>query len=656
MKAIFWKEAREKALWALLGLLVISGCLCLALTVVSHRNDRSFGSSDIHTFMSESVQLTMIYGCPAIGLMLGFLATIGDSRRDRWGFLVHRPIRRQAIFAGKAFAGLLLYVLATAIPWLCAAGWAAWPGHLAAPFLPQMLLPGVADITIGMAWFFAGMLIGIRQARWWGSRLLPLGLVLIVSLAATNARTWAWAMVIASSSVLTLLLAAWGSFLVGGATARQPLTTRWATGVSLIAGLWVVLWVCAMIPCAILTIYEETQRYSYAMDRNGNPVLVTEKGWYVTDISDLSGKTISGYNGKYRRRYSDDAFLLDTDGFYAKYTPFGYHWEYSLLFPLCSGQVQTNAYYVHHNRLIWYYDQQTRLLTDRLGANGWESRTTSLQPFLAKPVYIPWYSDFIYEDGVYHLFYSPEPGQLSKVWTPDQGEVVLVRNSMDVNGRTKIVLLTNRRLLVFSCELLRGLEVDWWNQPLAVINMPQDVKQAREVTYGWGGKPGERLAVLQQDESGQGKAFQADVRTSKVDHLVDLPALHKSTRVSQKVQYQIGAFLWPWMWTVNQELRKNALDNPEVLIASACWLVFGMMVCQCLLARYQRNLATKITWAGLSIALGPVTVLTMLCLRDWPARERCEGCGKMRAVDQMTCGHCQAAWPAVRRDGTEVLA
>ena len=41
-----------------------------------------------------------------------------ELRRDQWAALLHRPVPRGTIFFGKVIAGLLLYLLATAIPFL----------------------------------------------------------------------------------------------------------------------------------------------------------------------------------------------------------------------------------------------------------------------------------------------------------------------------------------------------------------------------------------------------------------------------------------------------------------------------------------------------------------------------------------------------------
>jgi hypothetical protein len=60
-------------------------------------------------------------------------------------------------------------------------------------------------------------------------------------------------------------------------------------------------------------------------------------------------------------------------------------------------------------------------------------------------------------------------------------------------------------------------------------------------------------------------------------------------------------------------------------------------------------------WAVGAFLLGPFGVLTLVSLRDWPARERCPGCGKPRVVTNQHCEHCGAGFPAPAHDGTEIF-
>jgi hypothetical protein len=60
-------------------------------------------------------------------------------------------------------------------------------------------------------------------------------------------------------------------------------------------------------------------------------------------------------------------------------------------------------------------------------------------------------------------------------------------------------------------------------------------------------------------------------------------------------------------------------------------------------------------WTTASVLLGPAGVLTLVALRDWPAREPCSTCGRKRVVNREHCEYCGAPFAPPARDGTEVF-
>ena len=114
--------------------------------------------------------------CAIFGAVLGWLQIHNERHRDLWAFLVHRPVTRTEILLGKIIAGLVLYTLGGGL----AAGWlyrlGGIPGHVAAPFQWAMLCRSPALFLSGIVFYFAGMLTGLRQARWYASRTFGLGL------------------------------------------------------------------------------------------------------------------------------------------------------------------------------------------------------------------------------------------------------------------------------------------------------------------------------------------------------------------------------------------------------------------------------------------------------------------------------------------------
>jgi ABC-type transport system involved in cytochrome c biogenesis ATPase subunit len=146
------------------------------------------------------------------------------------------PDRRAGDLSRGERAGLSLLFAAVGLPYLLAVAWAALDGKLGAPFYPGMAAPGVLDLLAGAMYFFAGMLVGQREARWYGSRILVLGIPLVASgLTWIVPEYWQAALVVLLGTAITAT-AAWGTFRAGGAAAPQPWISRAALGSMVFTG------------------------------------------------------------------------------------------------------------------------------------------------------------------------------------------------------------------------------------------------------------------------------------------------------------------------------------------------------------------------------------------------------------------------------------
>ena len=50
----------------------------------------------------------------------------------------------------------------------------ATPGHFAIPFVPGLAVPGLADICIGVVYYFAALALALQRDKWIGLRAFPL--------------------------------------------------------------------------------------------------------------------------------------------------------------------------------------------------------------------------------------------------------------------------------------------------------------------------------------------------------------------------------------------------------------------------------------------------------------------------------------------------
>jgi len=107
-------------------------------------------------------------------IALGLRQSVGESIRDTFVFLLHRPVRRQRLIAVKLLTGAALYLVCAALPILVYAWWAATPRTHASPFFWSMTLSAWQAYVSLTAVYLGAFLSGLRPGRWMGTRLWPL--------------------------------------------------------------------------------------------------------------------------------------------------------------------------------------------------------------------------------------------------------------------------------------------------------------------------------------------------------------------------------------------------------------------------------------------------------------------------------------------------
>jgi hypothetical protein len=175
MKALAWKELRE-----VLGITAIALAAYMML-VASLMGARVFdwfpgmprGTREVpfigSEFMTFFTFVTVLYA-----IALGFRQSAWESTRGTYLFLLHRPVRREAIFLLKLAMGVGMFVLCASIPVLLYGVWAAIPGHHASPFEWSMT-EAAWEIILEIPMLYLGAFLSrLRPGRWFGTRLLPL--------------------------------------------------------------------------------------------------------------------------------------------------------------------------------------------------------------------------------------------------------------------------------------------------------------------------------------------------------------------------------------------------------------------------------------------------------------------------------------------------
>jgi len=104
-KPLLVKELRETVRWSPIGMIVV-GLLCW----------QSIPGSIFVSYRNVAVQFvyTVGIGAALVALAIGLLQSLGDTRSDARGFLLHRPISLRTIFAMKLLAGFTTYLICLA--------------------------------------------------------------------------------------------------------------------------------------------------------------------------------------------------------------------------------------------------------------------------------------------------------------------------------------------------------------------------------------------------------------------------------------------------------------------------------------------------------------------------------------------------------------
>jgi hypothetical protein len=208
MKALMLKELREIVAIAVLAL---AAYLALVMSLMGTKMFEwvpglPHGPEDI-PFTNSEFQPAFAVISGAFVLALGFRQSVRESARGTFLFLLHRPVARHQLLLTKLATGIVVYLLCASVPILLYAWWASVPGHHHSPFFWSMTGPAW-QLWFLMPLLYLGMFLsGLRPARWWGTRLLPLvASVLFVFL--LEVVQWWWFLGFPVAVILYVLLVA----------------------------------------------------------------------------------------------------------------------------------------------------------------------------------------------------------------------------------------------------------------------------------------------------------------------------------------------------------------------------------------------------------------------------------------------------------------
>jgi hypothetical protein len=683
MKSLIWKEWRENLRWAAVPPLLI----LLPMLLLGGPQEPVFGTGGA---------FLMFLIAALSGAALGFVQVFFESRGDQRALLLHRPLSRSRIFLAKVIAGTGVYLLAQGIPFLFVQLWMATPGHMAAPYHWRAGLPWLADILAGLVYYFAGMLTAQREARWYGSRSLGLAAAFLCTTLVWSLPEF-WHAVLAVAVLGTLVgVAAWGSFLAGGAYAPQPLVARAALAATLLAGLLVVSFVAKLV----VGEWYHSGRVSYdqRLDRQGRVLLVPWKEGVgpVEPVTDLEGRAPPDLQGRRVDRNLIDEIEAPLAGMgWPRHRSYRNPGRLYVEYENDSKPGREEWFYVPAQGRLVGYDAEFHQLLGSFGPDGFApAGVPPGERFAGELRYLTrlWQATpppyLAFPGGVYDVDFARRTTRT--LFTPPAGETVQWaarwRDRRDkaallvVNTDRSVHVLTEAGTPVVSLpkapesESQKLQNVGWlakreryvlrygpkpfvgadecWHVPTTVREydpagqetahrtlplLPLPESSPADALFGLAAPPVEAAILV-----GTSRGLRWEARTSGGEEESVLLEV-----VEDWIAYFLTLPVWSTDTTSGQFWGFTALS---LLSAAACALG-----CFLLAGRHSFSRARRLGWALCGLLFGWVGLVLMLTLLDWPARVRCPSCGRPRRVDRDLCEHCGSAHAAPAHDGTDIF-
>jgi len=680
MKALIWKEFRENLKWAAIPPLLI----VLPLVFLGGPGTPPAGME-----LALFHMVTIVFGGA-----LGFLQVYFESRGDKRSLLMHRPVSHTKIFLGKVIGGLGVYLLGVGAPALVLAVWCATPGHLYAPFHWGLVLPWLADILAGVVYYFAGMVTAQREARWYGSRCVGLAAAVLATVF-----TWGlpefWQALLGTAAIGTVLgVAAWGSFVAGGAYAPQPRLAKAALAATCLAGLFFAGFAAKVQLGHWL---DPSVSFGTFVDRQGR-VLTTESKRGESLVRVLPARDGEAPHELHGKRVNQNT-LSEMEAPFA-HASWHRHRSYRnpgrfFVWYLDESQGRNDFWwYVPDQGRVLGYDEEQKSFLGSYGPDGFAAPD---QPpgerFQGDLCYMTrnWeafpVAYLAFPRTVYSIDFARR--QVRTVYTAVEGEtVVWAGRWRDPREKEFLSFVTTDRAIHLFTQ--SGAPVA--SLPRACDNdrfVPWQVARVEEprrflIFYGLPlsqelGASEAMTQYAEYDTAGRELArwspparppveppsarvlFGLVTPASEVGGLVGaLRHMRLEARESRdQGRWVLLELSEEWIPEYIPGTERRAGASPDLIPAYAFLVVASSVVCAliCFLLarRYAFSRARRAGWALVGLLFGWLGLVTMVAIQEWPARIRCSSCGRLRRVDLDDCEHCGAAHAAPVADGTEIF-
>ncbi|MCC6822954.1 MAG: hypothetical protein IT579_19670 [Verrucomicrobia subdivision 3 bacterium] len=671
MKQLIFKELREQFKVAVLGLVILTLMVSLAFAAYGTQLQQvvwSMGqktSDSLQPLLRNDLLIQVSFFCAIFGTLLGWLQIRAEKHPDLWAFLVHRPIPRTTILRSKVVAGLLLYLAGTGLPLFGLILVVSIPGNVAAPFEWAMALPLTSICLVGMVYYFAGLLTGLRQARWFASRGFGLGLAVIANCSLFAMPEFWHALLIIVVAGTLLALTVWGSFQTGGFYRDQPVAGKVALTLASTASVLVLIGLLFALSINFLASRGGYTYSHYQLTREGKILRVTQRGFDEADITDLDGQPVlDEKNGRkitlkdLQQRYAQGVSAsVDVEQRARRNNQVGESF-FNLARFFSPWRVQDKIlwYLTADGRLVGYHGISRRyagtLVPRGTGGSGVVDDSRFLLPQNYRYSYLNNYN--IMQPGV---LASAKTAYVVDLEKRELKPLLTVTNGDAIHGFSEatsvIAPATNASVLILTRKFIRLLDLEGGTK-LQLPYMPSFPQYPTVSVFRYeltnfvvrlepdyfenkisGGKLLSRVEWVNQDGS---------IRNAK-----DLPKLPEPAQNSRAERFLIPLMpppFPPWSWDEPYRIWNLLRILPAALCVGVGWWLG------------RRNNFTPKALAGWGIfhlLLGLPGFLAFLAVQEWPATEPCPGCKKMRVVDRESCEHCGVSFAPSEKTGTEIF-
>ncbi|MCG8449649.1 MAG: hypothetical protein MI725_08725 [Pirellulales bacterium] len=206
VKALAIKELRESLGLIVLGLIGAVGVVgpLMGVAVVPWKG----AAETWNPFVNEMHLEKQGFLLGIFAFVLGLKQTAWEIHQGTFRYLLHRPISRNKVFLVKLLIGTAAIVAVNGFMILLYAWWSATPGNHPSPFFWSMTYPSWQLALSLLIVYLSAFLSGVRQARWIGTRLVPVALGGACVYVINTSQAWWWySLLLGLPSAVAMLIA-----------------------------------------------------------------------------------------------------------------------------------------------------------------------------------------------------------------------------------------------------------------------------------------------------------------------------------------------------------------------------------------------------------------------------------------------------------------